>query len=261
MADSETWADPPTTWPLGRDEAHVWLAAPDELGAYAERLAAILAPEEQDRADRYRLSEGRTRFILERGTLRLLFSSYLGVLPQMVRLQYGPHGKPSLVAGSGDGTLRFNLSHSHHHALYAFVRHCEVGVDIEHLRDLPEAERIAARWFSPAEQAALLALPEHERPAAFFRCWTRKEAYVKAVGGGISLSLSSFDVSLAPGEPARLLAIAGQPDAAARWSLHDLPPIAGYASALSVEGQGRRLNCWHWTPTTLQRTLDALPWM
>lgn len=260
MGEASEWADPPRAWPLGPDEAHVWLAAPDELEPLAGSLAGLLSPDERERADRHRTSSGHDRFVVERATLRLLLSAYLGLPPAAMRFAYGAHGKPSLAAGGRDATLRFNLSHSHDRALYAFVRSREIGVDIEHVRAMPDAERIATRFFSPHEQAALLAVPEGERVEAFFRCWTRKEAYVKAVGGGISLSLGSFDVSLAPGEPARLLAVAGQPNATERWVLRDLPAIASYASALAVEGQGWRLRCWRWDAATLRAVLGALPW-
>jgi 4'-phosphopantetheinyl transferase len=261
VTEPEAWAQPPSAWPLGLDEVHVWLAAPDELEDFAGDLATILSPDERERADRHRASTGRARFVVERAILRLLLSSYLGPLPGVPRLAYGAHGKPALAAGASDGTLKFNLSHSHDRALYAFARAREIGVDVEQVRDLPDAERIAARFFSPREQAALRAIPRIERTEAFFRCWTRKEAYVKAVGGGISLSLSSFDVSVAPDEPARLLAVAGQPDATERWTLRDLPPLAGYASALAVEGRGWDLRCWRWSETTLRRALGALPWL
>jgi 4'-phosphopantetheinyl transferase len=240
---------------------HLWLATPVELESHAAELVDILALDERERAERHRTFGGHAHFVIERATLRLLLSTYLGILPAAIQLRYGPHGKPELASGTRDGTLRFNLSHSHERALYAFVRRRQLGVDIERVRPLPDADRIASRWFSQAEQAALSALPEDERTAGFFRCWTRKEAYVKAVGGGISMSLSSFDVSLAPGEPARLLAMRDQIGELERWALHDLPEIMGYATALAVEGHGLTLRCWRWTEGTLERTLAALPWL
>ena len=260
MAEPELWREPTGSWPLGDDEVHVWLSAPTELECHAGMLLHLLAPDERERAERHRTGGGHARFVIERATLRLLLGSYLGILPAAARLEYGPHGKPALAPGSGDGSLRFNLSHTHDRALFAFARCRELGVDIEHIRPLPQANLIAARWFSWAEQAALRALPESEKMAAFFRCWTRKEAYVKAVGGGISLSLSSFDVSLAPGEPAALLAARNHLDGAERWALHDLPPIPGNESALAVEGHGLAVQCWRWSENTLQRALAALPW-
>src|SRR3954447_5184073 len=165
------------------------------------RLAAALSADERDRARRFRLERDRRRYVARRGRLRELLSDYLGLAPPRVRLRTGPFGKPRVA----EGEPRFSLSHSHGIALYAIARGLEVGCDIER-RDGRLAEQEGAdRFFAPPEADALRSLPPHQHAEGFFNCWTRKEAYVKARGLGLSLPLASFAVSLAPSEPAALL--------------------------------------------------------
>lgn len=169
------------------------------------------------------------------------------VCPQhRCNLVYGLRGKPSLAPSYGGESIRFNVSHSNELALYAMTNHREVGVDIEFMRPLDEVESIARRFFSTREQAILRSLPAHLKQQGFYNCWTRKEAYIKATGEGISQPLDQFDVSLAPGEPARLLSVSGKPDEASRWSFEVLRPSIEYAAALAVEGSGWQLMCWKW---------------
>jgi 4'-phosphopantetheinyl transferase len=143
--------------------------------------------------------------------------------------------------------LRFNLSHAHERALYAFARGAEIGVDVEYVRQDFACEEIARRFFSPREVADFCSLPKSQRALAFFHCWTRKEAYVKAIGEGLSMPLNEFDVSLLPGQPAALLRNSRQPGEVRRWSMQALDVASGYAAALAVEGHGRRLRCLDWT--------------
>jgi 4'-phosphopantetheinyl transferase len=161
-------------------------------------------------------------------------------------MRYGPHGKPHL-AGEFDGALQFNLAHSHELALFAFARGPELGIDLEWLQPLQDLEQIAARFFSPRENAVLRTLPKSQWVQAFFNCWTRKEAYLKATGDGLARPLEHFDVSLAPGKPARLLYVEGDARESERWFLRALTPAPGYAAALAVEeGQHCRLVRWRW---------------
>ena len=138
------------------------------------------------------------------------------------------------------------MSHSQGLALYAITREREIGVDIEHVRPVPEAEQIADRFFSARESAVFRALPPSQKPKAFFNCWTRKEAYIKAIGDGLAWPLDQIEVSLALGEPARLLSIAGDPISAKRWELQELTPACSYVAALAVEGHNWRISCWQW---------------
>lgn len=166
--------------------------------------------------------------------------------PGRLNFCYGSHGKPALAEGSGEDALRFNVSHSHGLALFALTRDREVGVDLEYVRSDLELEEIAARFFSPQEAATLRSLPAEMRTEAFFAGWTRKEAYIKARGEGLSLALDGFSVSLVPGEPAMLLNTRGDPSEAARWTLRELKSGPGYAAALAAKGHGWRLVCRHW---------------
>lgn len=202
------------------------------------------------RAELFHFEQDRKRFIVGRGVLRTILALYLGTEPSRLQFCYGPHGKPYLADRLGDATLRFNLAHSHELALYAFTRGREIGVDLEYIRYMPGVEQIAARFFSTRENAVLHALPTSQKQEAFFNCWTLKEAYIKAIGNGLAQPLDKFDVSLAPGEPARLLSVEGAPEEASRWSLKALTPAPGYVAALAVEGHDWRLTYWQFPEST-----------
>ena len=237
------WQPPPADPVATPGAVDVWRIALDLGGPAVDRLAATLAPDELARADRLRVPRGRGRFIAGRGALRAILGRYLGEPAGRLAFLYGGRGKPALP-GTG---LEFNLTHSGGLALLAVARGRAVGVDIEEARPMADADRLVERFFSPREVAAYLALPAAERPAAFFRCWTRKEAYMKATGLGMGQPLDGFDVSLAPGDPPRLLAVAGRPGEADRWSMHDLHPGPGYAAALLVEGAAGAIRCYRWS--------------
>jgi 4'-phosphopantetheinyl transferase len=173
--------------------------------------------------------------------------------PESLSFSYSTYGKPALAPEPGADAIRFNLSHSHGTALYAVIRDREIGVDLEFVRGDLEAEQIAERFFSHREIVALRALPLGLRKYAFFLCWTRKEAYIKARGEGLSIPLDQFDVSLIPEEPAALLSIQPDTDEALRWSLRNLTPAAGYAAALATKGRDWTLSCWQWPPFGIDR--------
>jgi len=242
----ETWGPGPTRPELSVEEVHVWRAWLDAEESEVTRLRALLSDEERARADRFHFTKDRRHFTVARGLLRTLVARYTDRRPELVSFTYNAYGKPSLSTEDAGASLRFNLSHSKGLALYAFARGREVGVDVEFSREEFAGEEIAARFFSPAEVAVLRALPAEEKTRAFFNCWTRKEAYIKAHGLGLSLPLEGFDVSLAPGEPAALLSTRHDPAQAARWSLCALSPAYGYAAALAAEGHDWRLTCWSW---------------
>ena len=229
---------------LPTSDVHVWLASLDQL--HVRQLAQTLSEEELARADRFHFHRDRERFIVCRGVLRTILSRYLCVEPCRLRICYGPYGKPYLEEEVEEDKLQFNLSHSRGLALYAFTRGRNIGVDLEYIRRMTDFGQIAARFFSRNENSALNALPESQRQEAFFNCWTRKEAYIKAIGNGLMHPLNSFDVSLAPGEPARLLNVEGDPQEASRWSLKSLNPAPGYIAALAVAGHDWQLQWKQW---------------
>jgi len=211
-------------------------------------LFHTLSEDEQARAERFYFQIDRERFVVARGALREILGVYLNRAAKSVLFCYGPHGKPALAHDPGRNTIHFNVSHSHGVALYAVTRGREIGIDLEFIRESLEVEQLAERFFSQREIATLRGLPVNLRKHAFFLCWTRKEAYIKARGEGLSLPLDQFDVSLIPGEPAALLRTQADPDETLRWSLQELSVDPGYVSALAVEGRGWSLSCWQWPP-------------
>jgi 4'-phosphopantetheinyl transferase len=226
-------------------DVDLWVASLDEETARIQELAETLSDDERARASRFAFGDDRRHFTIARGLLRAILSKYTGVASGELEFTYGPSGKPALTGSPETASVRFSLSHSAELAVYALTRDREIGVDVERLRPIRDSEQIAARFFCEQEQAALRALPTSVREEAFFDCWTRKEAYLKAVGDGLRM-LDRVRVSLDPSEPARLLAIDGDAGALSRWSLHALRPAPGYTGALVVESYGRRLECRRW---------------
>jgi 4'-phosphopantetheinyl transferase len=247
QVDSDSgWSRPPAGLTLGDDEVHVWRARVDLEPAQLARLREFLTPDELNRAARFHFSRDRERFIAGRGVLRALLGRYLNVPPDAHRFRYNPYGKPELASEQGAVPLCFNISHARGLALLAVARNRAVGVDLEYVRAEMAVMDIADRFFSAREVTTLRALPVEQWPAAFFACWTRKEAHIKAHGEGLSLPLDSFDVSLTPGEPASLLCVDGDVERARDWSLCELTPGEGYTGALAVQGRNWRLRCWQW---------------
>ena len=220
---------------LGRGALHLWTSGLDRSPAEVEALASTLSSDERERAGRFHFERDRRRFTVGRGFLRTLLAQYLGRSAAALEFRYGPHGKPELAGRGAVSGLRFNLSHSGGRALCALASDVAVGADLELTRSLDNLEGLAATVFSAGELATLHALPAPERQAAFYRCWTRKEAFIKALGDGLSCPLDRFDVTLAPGEPARLLRIAGDPDGPERWSLHSFED-GEWVGAVAVAG-------------------------
>jgi len=213
----------------------------------------VLSPDELTRASRYHFLRDRQRFVASRALLRRILASYLATDPICLSFSYSKKEKPSLGAAHADSGVTFNVSHSGGIALLAFSRRREIGVDVEQLRRDSDLEAIARRFFSTHEQSQLAALPSEERFDAFFRCWTRKEAYIKATGDGLSLPLSQFDVSLAAGEKNALLATRPDSSEAGRWLLQEVPAGPGYVAALCVRGQDWKLNTWSGDLSALSR--------
>ncbi|HEV7515505.1 MAG TPA: 4'-phosphopantetheinyl transferase superfamily protein [Thermoanaerobaculia bacterium] len=218
---------------LAAGEVQIWSIPLDPPAAEVERLTRLLSADEHERARRFRFDVHRRRYIVGRGALRRLLGAYLGADPAGLRFGYGPRGKPELPDGRG---LGFNLSNSEDLALAGFLRDREIGVDVEYLKEMDDFESIATRFFSPSEVAALAQVPRERKKEAFFNCWTRKEAYLKAVGEGLAAPLNSFDVTLTPGEPPRMLTLEGSALRAAPWFFHHLRPAPGFIGAIAVPG-------------------------
>ena len=233
------WRKPADDVSLQVEEVHLWRAKLELDTSRLDRLARTLSTEEQQRAAAFHLPRDRARFLASHGFLRDVLSRYLRIEPAKVTFRLGPAGKPELA---GDSPIRFNLSHSGSCALAGVTVGREIGVDIEEQRPMPDALQLAKRFFSQAENRVLLGLAGDS--FAFFRCWTRKEAYMKARGLGLSLGLERFEVAFAPGEPARLLRMEGEPEAASRWWLADLPLGPELIGACAVEHGPCRMLFW-----------------
>ena len=244
MAHPPSWLPPPRSLTLPQNELHVWRATLDLAPIDLECLRATLSSDEQARAARFHFPEDQQHFVAAHGALRMILARYLNRAPAQIEFCYSPHGKPELAPPADAHALRFNLSHSQGLALYAITRDHEIGIDLEGVRASPDWEEIATRHFARREVEALRFVPAASRALAFLNCWTRKEAFVKARGEGLSLPLDQFEVSVAPGEPARLLSTSGDPLEAARWSIRELEPATGYIGAVAVRALGLELKLW-----------------
>lgn len=243
----DVWKTPPELLSLSDRDVHVWKAPLDLATVHVQGLAEALSEDERARARRFVFERDRRRFTVGRGVLRALLGRYLGASPSTLKFRYSPHGKPAVAIGFGGDALRFTAAHSHETALYGVTLGREIGIDLEYIRPDLASDHVAERFFSRQEVAALRALSPASRLEAFFNCWTRKEAYIKARGEGLSLPLDRFEVSLAPGEPAALVSTPDDPPEASRWSLRELFPGPGYVGAVAVEGHDWRLQCWQWS--------------
>jgi 4'-phosphopantetheinyl transferase len=217
----------------------VWAVQLEASKHHYAQCLSWLSPDENARAERFHFDEHRRAFILGRGVLRALLGRLLAMPPAQIQFSYGPKGKPGLADSSLP--MRFNTSNSGNLAVYAFTEGCDIGIDVEQVRPIPEMEHIAERFFAPHETSELMALPEPDRPRAFFNCWTRKEAYIKAVGDGLSVPLDSFRVTLRPGAAAEVLCLGGSIEAAKSWTLHAFAPALGFVGAIAYPGRPREI--------------------
>lgn len=237
------WLPSPAELHLETKTVHVWAVPLDLAPKASADLASVLSGDERERAEKFRLPHLRNHFIAARGSLRVLLGRYLQRDASSLEFSYSSRGKPALK-GKGAEPLHFNLAHSHDLALIAVTRSAPVGVDVERIRPMRDADRIAERFFSAREAAAFRNVTAAEQDTAFFSLWTRKEAWLKATGDGISESLSKFEVTFLPADEPRVLAIADDPAAGAAWSLRALNPASGFVGALAVQCQSIRIQCW-----------------
>ena len=249
MVPSATrWSSPPQRAELLYEDVHVWRASFHRLTPFLADFDSIISEDERSKARRYKFENNRNDYIMARGLLRRLLGAYMDTDPSTIRFMYNPYGKPALMNQAGRHRVTFNVSHSHGIVLYAFSRGRELGIDLERIRPEAAHDGVAERFFSNKEVSTLRSLPEYAQPIGFFNCWTRKEAYIKARGEGLTIPLNQFDVSLVPGEPAALLESRVNPTDISRWSLRALHMGTQYIAALAVEGQQWNLKCWDWQP-------------
>jgi 4'-phosphopantetheinyl transferase len=229
---------------LPEDEVQLWRVDLEAIRADESRWQKVLSSDESARASRFHFSGDRQRFIASRALLRTILAAYLSMDPSALSFSYSRKEKPFLGPAQAGSDVTFNISHSGGIALFAFTRRREIGVDVEQVRRDFDVEAIARRFFSAHERRQLAALPKENRFEAFFRCWTRKEAYIKATGEGLSLPLHQFDVSLAAEDRDALLSIRPDDSEAALWSLREIPAGPGYVAALCVRGREWHLKDW-----------------
>ena len=195
---------------LSSKEVHIWYVSLEQLAIHSPYLSQILSKDERARAIKYRFDRDRQEFIVRRSLLRTILSQYLSVEPSRVQFGYGPYGKPHLAGEFDNDLLQFNLAHSHELAVYAFTHKRQVGVDLEYIQPLSDIERISSQFFTAQENRKIRELDSSARLLAFYHCWTRKEAYVKAVGTGLTQPLDQFEVSVEPDKPAQFMAKLGR---------------------------------------------------
>jgi 4'-phosphopantetheinyl transferase len=229
---------------LQENEVQLWRADLDALASQEYHWHQILSADEQKRAARFHFAKDRQHFAVARAILRMILGGYLEVDPAKIDFRFSQKEKPYLAAPYAGSSITFNVSHSGGIALYAFARGIELGVDVEQIGREIAVEPIARRFFSESEQHYLLNLPAAERVEAFFRCWTRKEAYIKATGDGLSLPLSQFDVSLRRDDEDALVATRPENAEAKRWLLREVPAGPGYVAALCARGRTWKLTSW-----------------
>jgi 4'-phosphopantetheinyl transferase len=244
MECTYTWKIPPPALALAKDDVHLWLLDLDQPIENAQALTRLLTPDEVQRAGRFYFEKDRKQFIVGRAWLRILLGNYMHIRPEDVEISYGKYGKPRVAATLPEEILHFNLSHSHGLALYAFTLNRNIGIDIEHIHPLSEEEQIVAYFFSDEEREVFGRLPEKQQHLMFFKSWTQKEAYLKAIGEGLSRSLDTITVCLTPDQPARLLRVVGEPEEHLRWNLQTFKPAPDYMAALAIEGTNWHLACW-----------------
>jgi 4'-phosphopantetheinyl transferase len=238
----DNWTSPPDALDLDTDHVDVWRIHLDPKTDSVKRVESTLSTDEIERAAKFHFPKDRDRFLAAHISLRDILARYLQCQPGELTFSVNQYGKPAL----DNHKLEFNLSHSGDFALIAVAGQRKVGVDMECIRSDMEVENIAARNFSKSELSELMALPLEQRVTGFFNCWTRKEAYIKAHGLGLSFPLENFDVSLTPNEPAILRATRPDQREAAHWTLLALEINPNYAGALAVEAETVEYRFWDW---------------
>jgi 4'-phosphopantetheinyl transferase len=236
-------------WKLGANQVDLWhidVSGLPEVGG----CRRLLSSDEIERANRFHFEKHQRCFTLMRAAMREILGGYAGIPPQDLVFSYGDKGKPELAGQAASAGITFNLSHSDQLGLLGVTQGLVIGVDIELVNPEFGGQEIAERFFSASEVRHLLSIPAQERADAFFSCWTRKEAYIKALGDGLSVPLDSFEVAFGPGRKAALLAVRVDPGEVTRWSMYDIDATPGYKAALVVEGSQHRLRYLRWTQQT-----------
>lgn len=246
------WSRPRSVPALRGDCVHLWRVSLEQPVSQLRLLAQTLSPDEMLRAEGFYFERDRNRYIAGRGLLRTVLGAYLGVEPRSLNFRYSSTGKPALLETPGVGALSFNLSHSRELVLIALTRGREIGVDLEYIRPIREIDRVSERVFPGQDNERFRTLSLRAKHTVFFKCWTRKEAYLKACGAGLIQPWAGLEVSMSPEEidlsrqveDPRLPSHSSHPS---HWSIQTLMVACGYVASLAIEGPNWHLKCWQWT--------------
>jgi 4'-phosphopantetheinyl transferase len=240
------WNNPPQTLTLSSNDIHIWRANLDLNIEQIEMFYQTLSADEKIRAERFHFNRHRNFFIAARGILRAILSRYADIEPHQLRFNYGTRGKPTIAESCGVENLEFNVSHSEEIALYGITSASEIGIDIEKVRSLADAEQIAKRFFSHQEFTWLNQLPVSQKEAAFFSLWTCKEAYLKAIGEGLAFGLDQFQISFDSKNSPEIISIQGNQQVGIPWVLQQLNPVLGYVGSVAVKVDNPCFSYWQW---------------
>lgn len=243
-AQRSTWSEPPPKIELGANQVHLWRALLARERLSQKAAWSILSEDEKQRAQRYKVGRDREHFVARRGILRFLLGKYLNIPAMHVRFSYTSYGKPLLSGEFTNDRLQFNLSHSEGQALYAFTGFSRVGVDLEKIQADPAVLELAQEYFSPDEMKSLDLLPFEERMRAFFQCWTRKEALLKAHGMGLMISPEQIEVNFGSECLGQIPAVYGELEPLKRFRVANIDVGKDFAAALALEGQAHLVYCW-----------------
>ncbi|NET26972.1 4'-phosphopantetheinyl transferase superfamily protein [Okeania sp. SIO1I7] len=225
---------------LSPNHVHIWSKNLKLPPSAINKLSKILSSDEIDRANKFHFERDKNRFIIARGALRKILSRYLNIEPKKLQFTYSERGKPYL----SDTSILFNLSHSQDLALYAITTVNSIGIDLEYIRPMNDAEGLAKRFFTAQEYNLISQLPPQQQQEIFFKIWTCKEAYLKATGDGLAGGLEKVEVCLTPEQPIQFISINGDFQEAARWYLYQFIPESNYIAAVAVAGKNQNLSFW-----------------
>lgn len=223
----------------------------------ADRYWNVLTKDEKERADRFYFDKDRMAWLFSRGILRTILSQYLGIKPDAIRFQYTSYGKPFLDPLQNPAGLHFNVSHTHHCILYAFTKNIDIGIDVEYLKSDIDHQGIAKNFFSPYEYQLLTNANHEQQNTLFYKIWTCKEAFIKAIGQGLSYPLADFDVAVQENEPAKVLNIKGEPHEANQWTLHSFTPADRYIAAIATRQPVQQITYYGYEISGLSSEINA----
>ncbi|MGF1540673.1 MAG: 4'-phosphopantetheinyl transferase family protein [Pleurocapsa sp.] len=248
------WQIPPDKLVLAQHETYVWRANLNLTTAEITQLTEILAEDERIKADQFRFAQHQQRYVAARGILRKILGCYLNLSGDAIQFEYNSRGKPEIADSLNAINLQFNVSHSQDFALYGITCDRRIGIDLEYLRDLDDADKIARRFFAPTESALVASLTGDEQKRVFFQFWTAKEAYLKAIGSGLAGGLDTVEIALKP-QAIALLAVGETSENHANWSLVPFIPQPNYIATLATETkqQPQQIKFFTWDKTTLKQ--------